>query len=221
MSVFQQTATAGKSGDYTPPSEANHSGVLVAIIDLGTHTETYQDGKKSDVHKIFFVFELDEENESGKRHVLGKEVTLTTSPKSTLRKIMEGLRGKAYVEGEAIDVAKALGRAGLINVKQKKSNRTGNPYAIIESVAPLPKGMAPLKPSHELTIWEIGCGKPFPKHAWLPESFLNQTHTPLEKIMEASHEVTSKKATPAAPAQTNGTAPAAVQTPQQEEPIPF
>ncbi len=220
MSIFNQTATAGSSSG-TPPSEANHSGVLVAILDLGTHKETYLDGKVADVRKIFFVFELDEDNDAGKHHVVSKEVTLTTSPKSTLRKIMEGLRGKAYAEGEAIDVTKALGRPGLVNVKHKTSKAKGTVYAVFDSVAQLPKGMPPMKPTYEATIWEIGCGKPFPEHAWLPESFLNGAFTPLKKIMEASHEVTGKKPA-AAPAASNGAAPAAAPAAaQQEEAIPF
>ncbi len=218
MSIFNQTATAGGAGG-TPPSEANHSGVLVAILDLGTHTEKYLDGKIADVRKIFFLFELDEDNDKGQHHVISKETTLTTSPKSTLRKIMEGLRGKAYAEGEDIDVTKALGRPGLVNVKHKKSQK-GSVYAVFESVAPLPKGMPPLKPTYEPTIWEIGSGKPFPEHAWLPESFLNGAFTPLKKIMEASHEVTGKKVAAPAAAPANGTAPAAPAQ-QQEEPIPF
>lgn len=222
MSIYNQTATAGKSTEA--PSEANHPGALVAIIDLGTHTETYTDKKTgnkkdSDMRKIYLVFELDEVCKStNANHVIGKEVSLTTSPNSALRKIMEGLRGKAYIEGEAIDIGKALGRSGLVNVKRKTSQK-GTEYAVLESVSPLPKTMPAFKPTHELTIWEIGSDKPFPKHKWLPDSFLDGQFATLEKIMQASHEMTRKAAPPQAPS-ANG-APAAAPSGHEEEPIPF
>jgi hypothetical protein len=223
MSIYNQTATAGKSTEA--PSEANHPGALVAIIDLGTHTETYTDKKTgnkrdSDVRKIYLVFELDEINKStNANHVIGKEVTLTTSPNSALRKIMEGLRGKAYAEGEKIDIDKALGRSGLINVKRKTSQK-GTEYAILESVSPLPKGMAAFKPTHELTIWEIGTNKPFPKHKWLPDSFLDGQFATLEKIMQASHEM-RPGAAPAKSQGSNGTHTAQPPNEMADEPIPF
>ncbi len=223
MSIYNQTATAGKSTEA--PSEANHPGALVAIIDLGTHTETYinkKDNSKKDaeVRKIYLVFELDELCKStNANHVIGKEVSLTTSPNSALRKVMEGLRGKAYAEGEAIDIGRALGRSGLVNVKRKTSQK-GTEYAILESVSPLPKGMAAFKPTHELTIWEIGSDKPFPKHKWLPDSFLDGQFATLEKIMQASHEVTR----PSAPAKAslNGALPSAQPIPtRDDDPVPF
>ncbi len=225
MSIYNQTATAGKSTEA--PSEANHPGALVAIIDLGTHTETYinkKDGSKKDaeVRKIYLVFELDEICKStNSNHVIGKEVTLTTSPQSALRKIMEGLRGKSYTEGEAIDIGKALGRCALVNVKRKTSQK-GTEYAILESVSQLPKGMPAFKPTHELTIWEIGCNKPFPRHKWLPDSFLDGQFATLEKIMQASHEM-RPGAAPAKQASSNGTHTPSSTPPNQEaeDPIPF
>ncbi len=226
MSIYNQTATAGKSTEA--PSEANHPGALVAIIDLGTHTETYTDKKtgnkrNSDVRKLFLVFELNEICQgTNANHVIGKEVTLTTSPKSALRKIMEGLHGKSYVEGEAIDIGKALGRCGLINVKRKISKGKGTEYAVLESVSQLPKGMAVFKPTHELTIWEIGCNKPFPQHKWLPDWFLDGQFVTLEKIMQASHEM-RPGAAPAKQASSNGTHTPSSTPPNQEaeDSIPF
>lgn len=218
MSIWNQTAKTGES--YETPSEANHPGALVALIDLGTHRETYKDGKTNDVRKIMLVFELDEKSETlGGNHTIRKEVTLTTSPKSSLRKIMESMRGRAYAEGETIDITKAVGRPCLCNVKHKISG-TGNTYANLESVSPLPKGMPPFKPTYPLTQWELDCGRPFPEFKWLPHAFLNGQLTPLKNIMEASKEMRGGSAPAPAQQPANGT-PAAPQSDADEEQIPF
>lgn len=225
MGIFTGNATAGKSTEV--PSEGNHPGALVALIDLGTHDQDYQDGKTGEGRKIFLVFELDEKIDGqDQNHVIGKEVTLTFSPKSKLRKIMEGLRGKSYADGEQIDVAKAVGSSGLINVKHGTSEKSGNHYAKFEDVSPLPKGMPPFKPSLPLTTWEIGCGKPFPEFGWLPWSFLNRQPVPLKKVMEASKEMRggtdAPKSNGSNGTQQNHTAPTSAPASQDaEEPIPF
>ncbi len=50
MSVFDLEAKAAVAHD-TPPA-GSHQGVLVAVVDLGTHPEDYK-GKVRDVHKIY------------------------------------------------------------------------------------------------------------------------------------------------------------------------
>lgn len=230
MSIFDQTASAG--GSTEKPSEANHSGALVAIIDLGTHTEQFkatkagEKDKTSDVRKLALIFELDEKlSGTTGNHVILKECSLTTSPKSTLRKIMESMRGKAYAEGEKMDITKALGRPCLVDVKHKASG-SGSVYAKLESITKLPPSMPAFKPSLPLTIWEIGSDKPFPKYTWLPYSFLNGQLCPLEKVMQASKEMrpaAGGQTTPVAPGNGQGNAPISpppgAGTP--EDPVPF
>lgn len=226
MSIFNTTATASRSTEA--PSEGNHAGALVALIDLGTHTETYKDknggSKTSEVHKIFLVFELDEKAEGMKgNHVIGKECTLTTSPQSKLRQIMEAMRGKSYAEGEQMDISKAVGKSALVNIKHGVSAKTGNAYGKFEGVSPLPKGMPAFKPTYPVTVWEIGSKEPFPDHKWLPFSFLNGVPAPLKLIVDASKEM--REGTAPKPPGSNGTQHTTTaptnQDADEEEKIPF
>lgn len=224
MSIYQQTATASRSTEA--PSEGNHAGALVAVIDLGTHTEKYQDGKTGEAHKIFLVFELDEKAEgTTANHVIGKEVTLTTSPKSKLRQIMEAMRGKSYAEGEQMDISKAVGKSALVNIKHGTSSKTGNTYGKFEGVSPLPKNMPAFKPTYPLVVWEIGSKEPFPDHKWLPFSFLNGQPSPLKLIVESSKEMKGgSDAAPPKSAGSNGThAPTTAPTNNDadEDRVPF
>lgn len=205
MSIFNGNATAGKSTEI--PSEGNHPGALIALIDLGTHVETYKDGKSNESHKIFLIFELNERSEGmTQNHVIGKEVTLTFSPQSTYRKILEGLRGKSYGDGEEIAGTNAVGKSGLVNIKHGVSKNSGNTFAKFENITPLPRGMPQFKPTLPLTTWFIGCDKPFPEYAWLPYSFLNGQLCPLKQIMEASKEMKGGNSQqPRKSGQSNGT----------------
>ncbi len=214
MSLDKQ-ATAGSS--FEIPTEDNHKGALVAIIDLGTHLETYKDGKTGESHKVYLIFEIDEKKADGANHVIGKEFTLTTGPKSGLRQMMEQWRGKKYNEGEEIAITKALGQPCMVNVTHGASAK-GSEYAKLGAITKIHKEMGAFKPTYPLTLWEIGSDKPFPDHKWLPNSFLKGMLSPLKTVVLASKEMR--------PAQSNGTTTSqdTVNVPppsMAEEEIPF
>ena len=48
---------APSGGDFTLVPAGNHEAVIVGIIDLGIHTETYEE-KTHDVRKVQLVWEL-------------------------------------------------------------------------------------------------------------------------------------------------------------------
>jgi hypothetical protein len=160
MGVFKQKATSG--GDYAIPPAGAHPAVLV---DLGTHEYTYN-GKITKNRKVFLVWELTAEpNQGGGNFVVGCDYTLRLNPKAALQAIVEKWRGRALGEGEEFELTALLGTPCLLTLVHKSSqnNRT---YAKIDSIGPLPKGMA--APPATLTpfCWEIGDAAELP--GWLP-----------------------------------------------------
>lgn len=160
----------------TPPSESvevppadQHPAVCVALIDLGTHQDEYQDsGKKFHVRRVLIVWELTACRKAGTKtanHVVCKDYNLFFGPTSALRKLVEGWRGAGFKEGDDFDISKLLGQKCLINLTHGKSAR-GSAYAKLASVGKLPKGLECPEPQHKPVAWVVGSEEPLP--AWLP-----------------------------------------------------
>jgi len=190
MSAFDVKASQGNVSEI-PPAGA-HPAVVVAVVDLGTHREVYKDDKKGErealVRKVFICWELTAERCAGfnRNHVIGREYTLTFSPKSKLRQMLEGWRGKKFNPDEAFNLGKILGQPCLATVTHGKSNAE-NTYAKLDSVAPVPKGLQVPKPGLTPFLWEIGQGE-FPNQTWLPYTFYNGERKPLKDVIEKSAE---------------------------------
>lgn len=191
--AFKAKATnKGGGGSEVPPAGA-HPAVLIAIIDLGTHEDEYN-GKPSYPRQVLFVWELTTEKLAGtksRNHVLARDYTIGYSgevilgPKNGLRKMLEGWRGKAYGEGDDIDIAAPLGRSCVLTVKHGESAKK-NTYAKIESVTPVPKGLAvpPAERCKPFT-WEIHEGAELPpEREWLPFVYGEK----VEDVIKGSYE---------------------------------
>jgi hypothetical protein len=167
MSIFQGTATSGGDGDFEVVPAGNHGAQVFALIDLGTHEESYQGKEIGKRRKCFLVWWI-----PGEEKFIGKEFTLSFGTKSNLRKMMESLRGRPYQDGESVDVAKILGLKCMLNVTHAKS-RNDKTYAKVDGVSQLPKGKdgKPLMQVQDCEykpfLWEIG-GEDFPEYEWLP-----------------------------------------------------
>lgn len=189
-SPFQVEATnSGGGGELPPPG--NYPAVLVGLVDLGTHEEEYQ-GKRYDARKVLLCWELAGENRSdGGPQILSMDFNLLEkmSAKSKLRKLLEGWRGRPMDDKEAIDLAVLMGKACLLNVGHKKSQK-GSDYATILGVTPVLKGMAVPRPLCELFTWHFGAG-PFTPPDWLPFLY----GKPVLEHIEAARE--SRAAAPA------------------------
>ena len=226
MPIGKQKATA--SGTSEVPPAGNHPAVLVAMIDLGTHMETFKDDKKGTskdalVHKLFLCWELVTEKMSGMKdvnHVIAREYNATFSPKSKFRLMIEGWRGKAFSNDEEFDPKKLLGQKCLISVKHKTSQQ-GNEYAQIDGVAPVPKGMVVPAGHRAPLLYEIGDKVP-PTQDWLPFTFYNGERVPVMTVIERSREYMGGYQPQAAPARNY---PAATQAPvtdaEIDDEIPF
>lgn len=192
MSLWKQQASAGGASEVPPAG--SHPAVLVALIDLGSHEETFKDEKKGTsrtalVRKVFLVWELTGEKMAGKKdtnHVIGREYSLGLTPKSKLRQMLEEWRGKKYATGEAMDLGAVLGRPCMLSVVHKESNQ-GNTYAQIASVAKVPKELTVPPAQRQPFAYEVGGGPP-PEGDWLPYTFLNGQRVPLKQVIQASAE---------------------------------
>lgn len=131
-------------GNFTLIPAGNHVARCYEMIQIGTIVEKtgLYAGKES--HKVRLTWETpDEKHDFGnglRPFAISKEFTLSMHEKSTLRKILESWRGKAFTEEEAkrFDITKLLGKPCMVNVIHKKSG-AGKDYADISSISALPK----------------------------------------------------------------------------------
>jgi hypothetical protein len=157
-----KATSSGNGGDRFLPPAGAHAAVLVGLIDLGTHEETYKrdDGaeKKEDSRKVLMAWELSGEIDPATKQpfVVTKDYNLTFGSKSNLRKLVQSWAGRELGEGEEFDLSVLLGKPCLVNVVHKTSANSGNPYAKVDSVGPLPKGMAKPKAGRPPLAWSVG-----------------------------------------------------------------
>jgi hypothetical protein len=149
----------GGGGDFTPVPSGSHIAICHIVADLGLQPGSAM--YPGDKRKVYLRFEIPSERVSYKldgREVEGPatisaEFTASMNEKATLRKFIEGWRGRQFSDDEAakFDVSKLLGMAALISVKEtQKGDKT---YSNIASASPLIKGMVPPNPENELLLY--------------------------------------------------------------------
>lgn len=151
MAIYAETAATA----YAPAPEGNHPARCVQMIDLGTQANKF-DPSKAPKRKVQLVFELPTElRDDHTPHLLRQKFSLTMHEKGTLRKFLQGWRGRAFTEEEAkrFDITVLLGKACLLNViHETKGEKT---YANITGATMLPKGMeapAQITPTLEFSL---------------------------------------------------------------------
>jgi len=91
-------------------------------------------------HKVSLVFELEEEDENGKRYILGKRYTASLNEKANLRKDLERFRGKKFTVdelSEGVDLEELVGLScQILIVHNETDERT---YANVDSILPPPQ----------------------------------------------------------------------------------
>ena len=150
-------ATKGGSAEQFEVAPAgSHSAVLVALIDLGTHRDTFKDKKTdkestADYRKVLFCWELTGCKMTGyndRNFIMVKDYRVTFTEKAGLRKMIEGWAGKAFQEGQEFDITKLLGKSfQLTLIHDHPKSNPDRTYAQISGIGPVPKGLAVAKPS--------------------------------------------------------------------------
>ncbi len=206
---FGKKAASNKGGDFERLPAGAHAAVLVAIVQIGTQTESY--GSETwEAEKVYFVWEVpSEKKQDGTSHVVGECYTDSLNKKAKLRIMLEGWRGKQFDEGEEFDYLACLGKPCLLQITHGKSAK-GNEYASIGSIGQLPKGTPAPVATYEPFSWPIE-DDPSKLPDWLP--YIIGKSVP-DKIA-ASAEKQGRKSPSA-----NGT-PAAAEAPVAPDSIPF
>ena len=138
MAIVANSGTSNRS--FEPAPAGVHAAVCVDVVDLGMIESTWQ-GQTKTQHKIRVAWQIAEERDDGSLFMVFRRYTLSTHPKSSLRKDLESWRGQAFTDAEAreFDVEPIIGQGCLVNVTH--NTRGEDTYANVTGVMPLPKGM--------------------------------------------------------------------------------
>ena len=153
--------TAERKTVREPVPAGTYPARLYKIIHYGTIPNTYM-GEQKMTNTIRFDFELPTETrvfdeEKGEQPLsISKEYTLSMNEKANLCRDLESWRGKKFTDEEAVgfDILSVIGRACMINIAHKTSNSTGNVYAYIASISPMPKGMECPPQVNPTFVWD-------------------------------------------------------------------
>lgn len=143
-----------KGGDFKKVPEGTHVAVCNLVADLGLQPTSF--GPK---HKVYFRFELPHERTEFERDgqrtegpmTIGANFTVSLSKKATLRGYLESWRGRQFTkeELEGFDLLNVLGAPCQVSVIHETA-ASGDVYANIKAIVPLPKGMAKPKAENPL-----------------------------------------------------------------------
>lgn len=193
-SPFKGKAKAD-GGDYKTevPSAETHDARVVALVDLGTHSESYKGEEAKDRHSVLVVYELDEEVEGfkGRNHVVGVRYTLSFHEKSTLRKIVESITndGQKFTDNADVDLTKLLGQPCTVQISHttKTTDKGERVYAnvgVISAVA-RKKHQGFFQATRKPFLWSIG-DDPAALPDWLPRVYGEKVADLIHRSKEAA-----------------------------------
>lgn len=170
----------GSGGEYKNATPGAVGAVLTRIIDLGTQQTTF--GEKRQVR---LSWEIDEQMSDGRPFLVSRTVTTSFHEKATLRKLIEGWRGRKFTDGEDFEMSKLLGQPALLNLIESEGG-----YTNIDSVSRLPHGMSPIEPAGDLMIFSLD------EPDW---SVYEKLHDKLQEKIAQAPEFSGSKREPTAP----------------------
>jgi hypothetical protein len=134
-------------GDFKRAPAGSHIAVCNMVVDCGIQpgSQAFPAPKR----KLYVRFEIPAERveyeKDGKQVegplTIGSFYTASMNEKATLRKHLEGWRGKSFTDEEAaaFDVSALLGKAAMLSVIE--SEHGGKTYSNIAGIGKLPKGL--------------------------------------------------------------------------------
>lgn len=140
-------------GDFQRPTPGVHTAICTMIADIGIQPSFGIYGPK---RQVVFQFELCDENVEGTTNPLIVYDTLTASmsPKSNLRAMLVGWRGKAFTDEEAADFDMKNVLGAHCQVQLIENQKGEKVYTNIETVVPWPKGMEKARPKNPLLFYD-------------------------------------------------------------------
>lgn len=164
--------------------EGQFAAVCVDIVDLGEKVDQYQGKPPKLAHKAALVFRTNSPGEVSEIHA---EMTVSMGEKSNMRKFLEAWRGKSYSAEQAaagVPLNKLVGHPGLVSVEHKKSAKDRT-YAKMQSIAPLPAGLAaPQANGYKRAEFWQGRKEAYASDAAKYKQTVARTEDPVEPIEE-------------------------------------
>jgi len=137
---FVVTASSSEGGEFERPAAGMYPAMLVAVVDLGTHTRVFN-GESKKQRKIFLAWDLTEERDTkGQTFIVGQDYTFSLNPKAKFRGLVEGWTGKALPDGTQFNITELVGKPCLVNIAEGVSG-SGKKFSEISSVAQPMRGM--------------------------------------------------------------------------------
>lgn len=169
-------------GDFKRAPAGSHIAVCNLVADCGLQPGSQQ--YPSPKRKLYVRFEIPAERveyeKDGKQVegplTIGSFYTASMNEKATLRKHLEGWRGKKFSDDEAaaFDVSVLLGKACMLSVVESESG--GKTYSNIADIGSMPKGVPAPQAENPLLYFDSGSGinelESLPK--WLREKIEGQ-----------------------------------------------
>jgi hypothetical protein len=154
-SVSFKTKASSGEGEYELPPAGSHPAIMIGLVDLGTHDNTYN-GKTAKRHKILLVWELTAESDSkGQAFIVAQDYTWSLNTKAQLRTIVEGFRAKALADDEEFDLMTMLGQPSMISLTEGVSG-SGKKFVEVASVSRPSKHTTVPPASHETYVFHWG-----------------------------------------------------------------
>lgn len=150
----------GGSGDFKRAPAGSHIAVCNLVADCGLQpgSRAFPNPKR----KIYIRFEIPAERVKYEKDgqqcegplTIGSFYTASMNEKATLRKHLEGWRGRAFSDEEAaqFDVSTILGKACMLSVVE--NSQDGKTYANIASIGAMPKGVPTPKAENDLLYFD-------------------------------------------------------------------
>jgi hypothetical protein len=160
---------SGGGGDDRPlpPAGEDQSAVLVALVDLGTHLNTYG-GQETWKRKVFLVWEL---VEVPGRLLAHKDFTLSLHEAALLRQFVDSWKSVPLQDDEDFDVSKLVGQPCLLDIIHKKSKDGSKTFHDVKAAKkPIFRGQKVkiAAPEHKPFCWHLDDGGEGKLPDWLP-----------------------------------------------------
>ena len=189
-------------GQHYPPMDAGtYPAVCVGVVDIGTHTETWE-GKEITRNQLILLFDFPTEtieiNGEQKPRCMSLKLTKSTHDQAKLRKHMIAWRGRDFTDDELKDfhLSKLLGVPATVGVIQKTAN--GKTFASISMLSKLSKGTEPPKATRRI-YFDLADAETYSAIEELPDWIISEINKSAEAI--AAKKVFMKESTKSSVAQ--------------------
>jgi len=126
--------------NFTPPPEGFFQGVFCDVVDLGLVQTTF--GEKFRLRVAWQLAEIDAT--TSKRFTCTKTYTNSMHKRASLRGDLETLRGRlSETDAASFDLESLIGENCMLQIVHNVSE-SGDVYANVRAVVPLPRGTAPI-----------------------------------------------------------------------------